>query len=400
MGNVRMIVQWSGGGRVSVSTRHSVVMERWSREAQRCKRNTRHGYNSATCINREIQRFENAAHKVMCACTAIPSHDDVRQALLMELGLAKGPMRRGRDLLADFNAFVAEQSHVRSWSMHTVSSFLSLRNTLMRLFPVLTYQDLITEEGLNRVIEQLNARGLKASTVQRYITLIRWFLRGAKKRGWVDETPSYAPTIKTTRKKVIYLTEQELMKLFHAPLEHKADRRVRDFFCFCCFTGLRHSDAMSLQRTNVCEGMISLVSHKDTDNLHIELNNYSSAILKRVELTEAERACGYVLPHVSLADCNVNIRRIARHCDISVPLKTTHYAGGKRVEEEHEKWELISTHTGRKTFICMALSHNISPNIVMKWTGHSNYEAMRPYIDIIDDAKRSAMAVFNSISAE
>ena len=37
----------------------------------------------------------------------------------------------------------------------------------------------------------------------------------------------------------------------------------------------------------------------------------------------------------------------------------------------------------------------ISPQIVMKWTGHSDYAAMKPYIEIADNAKKDAMSLFD-----
>lgn len=49
----------------------------------------------------------------------------------------------------------------------------------------------------------------------------------------------------------------------------------------------------------------------------------------------------------------------------------------------------------RRTFICNALSLGIPANVVMKWTGHSDYKAMKPYIDIADDIKANAMSKFN-----
>lgn len=49
----------------------------------------------------------------------------------------------------------------------------------------------------------------------------------------------------------------------------------------------------------------------------------------------------------------------------------------------------------RKTFICKALSLNIPPNVVMKWTRHSDYKAMKPYIDIADSIKVNSMALFD-----
>ena len=51
----------------------------------------------------------------------------------------------------------------------------------------------------------------------------------------------------------------------------------------------------------------------------------------------------------------------------------------------------ISTHCGRKTFICFMLSIGIAPQVVMKFTGHADYKSMKPYIDIAEKAKTDAM---------
>lgn len=37
----------------------------------------------------------------------------------------------------------------------------------------------------------------------------------------------------------------------------------------------------------------------------------------------------------------------------------------------------------------------IPPNVVMKWTGHKDYNAMKPYIAIADSVKKEMMARFN-----
>ena len=59
-------------------------------------------------------------------------------------------------------------------------------------------------------------------------------------------------------------------------------------------------------------------------------------------------------------------------------------------EAERARAEFL---TARKGF-----AHEpISPNIVMKWTGHSDYEAMKPYIDIVDSIKAQSMTKFNNL---
>ena len=78
----------------------------------------------------------------------------------------------------------------------------------------------------------------------------------------------------------------------------------------------------------------------------------------------------------------------------NTPITRTCYRGGERVEEVFPKYEMIGTHAGRRTFICFALSSGIPPQVVMKWTGHSDYKAMKPYIDIAEKVKAEQMAIF------
>ena len=58
---------------------------------------------------------------------------------------------------------------------------------------------------------------------------------------------------------------------------------------------------------------------------------------------------------------------------------------------------LFCCFSGRRTFIVNALSLGIPPNVVMKWTGHNDYKAMQPYIDIVDSIKASEMTKLNGL---
>lgn len=56
---------------------------------------------------------------------------------------------------------------------------------------------------------------------------------------------------------------------------------------------------------------------------------------------------------------------------------------------------MIGTHAGRRTFICFALFSGISPRVVMKWTGCSDYQTVKPYIAIAEKTKADAMKLFD-----
>ena len=86
---------------------------------------------------------------------------------------------------------------------------------------------------------------------------------------------------------------------------------------------------------------------------------------------------------------------MAKLCGIDKPVTEVYYKGNERIEEVKPKYEKICTHTARRTFISNALMKGIPVNVVMKWTGHSDYNAMKPYIAIADTAKKDEMDKFN-----
>ena len=97
---------------------------------------------------------------------------------------------------------------------------------------------------------------------------------------------------------------------------------------------------------------------------------------------------------------NRAVKEICKECGIDAPVRMTRYKGGRRIDETHPKWELIGTHAARRTFVVNALQMGISPTIVMKWTGHSSYDAMKPYLAVADSARAQAMAGFDRLEKE
>ena len=92
---------------------------------------------------------------------------------------------------------------------------------------------------------------------------------------------------------------------------------------------------------------------------------------------------------------NDYIKDICELCEFDEPITRVCFRGGEREEVLDMKWQVMGTHAARRTFICYALAEGIPPEVVMKFTGHSDYKAMKPYIDVSEDTKKEAMAVFN-----
>ena len=298
-----------------------------------------------------------------------------------------------------FDEFVRDCGRQNDWTDSTYEKFAAVKNHLMNFRTELTF-DFFDEKGLNDYVTYLrDVKEMRNSTIGKQLSFLKWFLRWAFKKGLHQNNAydSYKPKLKSTQKKIIFLTWEELNKLreFEIPAAKQALDRVRDVFLFQCFTGLRYSDVFNLRRSDIKGDHIEVTTVKTSDSLIIELNNHSKAILDKYKDVAFED--DKVLPVITNQKMNDYLKELAELAGIDEPVRQTYYRGNERIDEVTPKYALLGTHAGRRTFICNALALGIPPQVVMKWTGHSDYKAMKPYIDIADDIKANAMSKFNQL---
>ena len=295
--------------------------------------------------------------------------------------------------------FLQEGKVNNSWTDGTLYKFYSLKKDLLCFDENLDFEDLSEEKLTSFVMFLKDDRRLTNSTIQKKIDYLRWFLNWANNRGFnnLSSYKTFRTALKRTQNKVIFLTREELDQLrsYNIPPGNRHLEKARDVFLFCCFSGLRYSDAYNLRRIDIKDDHLEITTVKTADSLSIELNYMTRAILRKYSGKTFKN--GKALPVVCNQAMNRDLKILCRMAGINSPVRITKYNGNSRIDVIKEKWELIGTHTGRRTFIVNALSLGISPSIVMKWTGHSEYKSMKPYIDIVDDIKAREMKKFNSL---
>lgn len=303
------------------------------------------------------------------------------------------------DFYAVFYEFVSDCGRQNDWTDSTYDKFAAVKNHLTNFQEGLTF-DYFDERGLNDYVAYLrDVKEMRNSTIGKQLSFLKWFLRWSFKKGYHHNNAfdAYKPKLKSTQKKIIFLTWEELTKLreFEIPANKPSLERVRDVFLFQCFTGLRYSDVFNLRRSDIKGDHIEVTTVKTSDSLIIELNNHSKAILDKYKDVAFED--DKVLPVITNQKMNDHLKELAELAGIDEPICQTYYRGNERIDEVTPKYALLGTHAGRRTFICNALALGIPPQVVMKWTGHSDYKAMKPYIDIADDIKANAMSKFNQL---
>jgi integrase len=234
---------------------------------------------------------------------------------------------------------------------------------------------------------------------QRYMS-VGQFIRWAVDAGYgvPSDALSFKPRIKVAPRSVVWLNWDEIKTLYSyrdSDGLKGAWRDVLDCFLLSCFTGLRVSDIRNLRWSDVGEKSIRVLTSKTTDPLVIELNKYSRAIIDGYR--EDKRCVEFVMPRIERINTSETLKRICRDAGLDAEVTVQEIrAGSRRVEEVKKKWEAVSMHTGRRSFICNALSLGIDPLTIMKWTGHTDYDSMKPYIGIASSDKEKAMGLFDS----
>ena len=404
---IRMRVNFASK-RIEFTTGYRIDSAKWDTDKQRVKNGCSNKLKqSASEINASLLEYYTEIQSIFKRFEVedvMPTPEQIKEAFnALHKPVSEEPKPKKEALPCDFfqvfDDFVEDCGRQNNWTDSTFEKFAAVKNHLTNFREGLTFE-FFDERGLNDYVGYLrDVKEMRNTTIGKQLSFLKWFLRWAFKKGVHQNNAydSYKPKLKSTQKKIIFLTWDELNRLreFKIPSNKQALERVRDVFLFQCFTGLRYSDVFNLRRSDIKGDHIEVTTVKTSDSLIIELNNHSKAILDKYKDVAFED--DKVLPVITNQKMNDYLKELAELAGIDEPVRQTYYRGNERIDEVTPKYALLGTHAGRRTFICNALALGIPPQVVMKWTGHSDYKAMKPYIDIADDIKANAMSKFNQL---
>ena len=382
-------VRWSGR---SLSTSLGYVIDRdgWDQAEQRCRPRSSHGPARIPA-----QRINNDIDRVTAALTCLmddplPDPAKLRRVVAQSLSIGPEAAAEHRDTAQIYDAYIREQTTVRGWSRGTIAAYRVMGAGLLKCGH---FADLaqVGEHSLVAYMGWMRDGEMSDNCITPRLNSAKAFLAWCKRKGLVHpgSWEDFSPRVRTSSRPVIYLTWDELMTLWNCTGLTDAQRQALDVFLLQCFTGLRYSDAIDLRWSQVHEDWLEVVTHKTGKRVRIELNKWSIDVLTRY-MDEGLPDDRVFYPR-GIQQANVQLKCIARLCGIDTPIDIVQYRGGKRVERTAPKYEMVTSHVARRTFVCNALRLGIPQAVVMSWTGHSSYDAMRPYIDIDDDTRAAEM---------
>lgn len=222
----------------------------------------------------------------------------------------------------------------------------------------------------------IRKNGYRPGYILQELSVIRRVLRDAEKRGHIISkiyTKDWFKPTKTKEEKnfkVIYLSEKdgeiaaiENLDLSHDPIHDNA----RNVLLLSCYTGQRYSDLGSLKYEDIDdEDTIEFTQVKTNRQVVVPIVPEAKAILKK----------GIKLTHLSLYVHRV--KEVCRLAGINTKVKGR-TRGLDQDKTEYKKWELISSHSGRRSFA--SNNYDDMPiGVLMSITGHTKEETFFKYI--------------------
>lgn len=381
---IRMRVSWN-------STRFDMVLPQrvpekyWDVKKECCKSS----WTESAPYNKYISFLTSKVENMFIESESagiIPSLEDVKACF-------KSTEENKLTILALMELWIEHGSKVNNLSRSTINNRENLKKKLIEWDPLVAVKQFDKQKLVNFIV--FCSENLRSSTASRMQLEVRMFLRWCIENDYIEDRKLLDVSVKFKHatNEPLFLTIDELKAFENVDTDSKTQENIKYAFIFACYSGLRFSDLKKLKKSDIHDGCIHIVTQKTSSRITIELNKKTEEIVERFKDTPSENLFKIHTKNTY----NTNLRKLAERARIDTPVTKVYYIGAERIEETRPKYEIMTSHVARRTFVTVALTLGIPAEVVMKWTGHKDFENMRPYISIVDKLKKHNMQKFDTL---
>jgi len=219
------------------------------------------------------------------------------------------------------------------------------------------------------------------NTIATIIKNLKTFLNHCYENNIIDSN-SFSRDLKVGKKagetvsQEIALNENDLKKIENYIPKTKKLEKIKDLFIIQIYTMLRVSDLMSLKKENFDTEAKLLILHqkKTNDLIRIPIDHIMDIILKYKDFN---------IPSYSTQKYNDYLKELGKESGIDTPVMQTDFYGNKAVEKKFKKYELITSHTARRTGITLHLKWGMLPEELMLISGHRDRKSFERYVKAV-----------------
>ena len=233
--------------------------------------------------------------------------------------------------------------------------------------------------------------GLSKNYIGKLVKLVKSVLRFAEAQGESVHQAYRTREFKVLTEEVahIYLSEVEIGALRALDLsDSQSLSNTRDLFIVGCYTGLRFSDFSKLSEDDIrsYDGvrMFEVRSQKTDRRVSIPIHSVVEAIM--------DSRNGYLPPFQNDQLMNRNLKVLGERAGLVESVEIERTEGGKRRREFRPKYELIQTHTARRSFCTNAYLQGLDTLDIMAISGHKTESNFLRYIKVTREQRAKRIA--------
>lgn len=240
---------------------------------------------------------------------------------------------------------------------------------------------------MDDLILYLEDQGLRHNTIVGYILKIQTLVRRASQHNYAVDTTYNEIDIQPEPTNAVFLSMNEISRIYYFKFpkqdKRKAKERIRDLFVVGCLTALRYSDYSTLTIDNFQHGYIVKRTKKTNVDVKVPVHDFVKEIF--------EKYVGHIPGGLCIQYFNKYLKVIMKEIGLDDKVTFTYTKGGKLITVTREKWELISSHTARRSAATnMYLTGRMKTLEIMRLTGHKTEQNFFRYIRLTnEDTARS-----------
>jgi integrase len=218
------------------------------------------------------------------------------------------------------------------------------------------------------------------ATMGKHVSTLKTFLNVATQEGINVNLKYQSKGFKAieTESDSIHLNESEILEIER--LDLSANPRldhVRDLFLIGCYTGLRYSDFTTIQPKDIRQGKdgeyLDIIQFKTKGRVEIAIHRTVRAILDKYH--------GQLPEAISNQKFNDYLKEVAEMVEsLQVLVTRSITKGGKTIEDVKPKWQLVSSHTGRRSYATNEYERGTPTLSIMDITGHRTERSFLGYV--------------------
>jgi len=243
----------------------------------------------------------------------------------------------------------------------------------------------VGEEFLDDFITYLEGKDLKQGYIVTLISLVKSMAAKAAKYGYAVDQSYDDVNVETEDPFSVYLSMNEITRIFYFKGLTRKQEAIRDLFVVGCLTALRYSDYSTLTRDNFTKDYIIKITKKTGAKVTIPLHDYVREIYSKYD--------GVISHNLSIQHFNRYLKKISLKVGLTDEINFTYTKGGKLVHETRQKWEMVSSHTARRSAATnMYQTGRMKTYEIMALTGHSTEKSFFRYIRTSTEDKAKQIA--------